>query len=219
MTTEKEQAKTEGAKSCQSIDILPEEEDEEEGEGEGEEGRRRVELTYPIRSKETSLRGPTSFPLLNDEHVKEEEFVLPTDPPITVTIQSQNNYFSSKRKSDPLASNRLTEEIFFDHSFDQDHIYSSEQIAIRNEQGHLLTDPAMRNSSNIVNYLMDLLKPSDNKLAMKLFGSRKGLLKERLRQQRAGHCIIHPCSTFRSVSSLLFSSLLDRSSSLDSIGI
>ncbi|CAF3257625.1 unnamed protein product, partial [Rotaria sp. Silwood2] len=44
---------------------------------------------------------------------------------------------------------------------------------------------------------MDLLKPSDNKLALKLFGSRKGLLKERLRQQRAGHCIIHPCSNFR----------------------
>ncbi|CAF4024329.1 unnamed protein product, partial [Rotaria sp. Silwood1] len=35
------------------------------------------------------------------------------------------------------------------------------------------------------NYFMDLLKPSDNKLAMKLFGSRKGVLKERLRQQRS----------------------------------
>ncbi|CAF4406374.1 unnamed protein product [Rotaria sp. Silwood2] len=36
---------------------------------------------------------------------------------------------------------------------------------------------------------MDLLKPSGNKLALKLFESRKGLIKERLRQQRARNCV------------------------------
>jgi len=38
---------------------------------------------------------------------------------------------------------------------------------------------------------------ADNKLAMKLFGSKKALMKERVRQKAAGHWIIHPCSSFR----------------------
>jgi hypothetical protein len=39
----------------------------------------------------------------------------------------------------------------------------------------------------------------DNKLAMKLFGSKKALMNERLRQKESGLFIIHPCSTFRLV--------------------
>ena len=46
-------------------------------------------------------------------------------------------------------------------------------------------------------YFVSMLQPSDNKLAMKLFGSKKGVLKEKLRQQNVGHWIIHPCSNFR----------------------
>ncbi|CAG0918739.1 unnamed protein product [Notodromas monacha] len=42
-----------------------------------------------------------------------------------------------------------------------------------------------------------LFQPTDNKLAMKLFGSRKALMKERMRQKATGHWIIHPCSNFR----------------------
>ncbi|XP_054160495.1 potassium/sodium hyperpolarization-activated cyclic nucleotide-gated channel 2-like [Oppia nitens] len=42
-----------------------------------------------------------------------------------------------------------------------------------------------------------LFQPSDNKLAMKLFGSKKALMNERLRQKESGLLIIHPCSTFR----------------------
>ncbi|CAL1261156.1 unnamed protein product [Larinioides sclopetarius] len=42
-----------------------------------------------------------------------------------------------------------------------------------------------------------LFQPSDNKLAMKLFGSKKALMKERIRQKAAGHWVIHPCSKFR----------------------
>ncbi|RWS28124.1 Potassium/sodium hyperpolarization-activated cyclic nucleotide-gated channel 2-like protein, partial [Leptotrombidium deliense] len=38
-----------------------------------------------------------------------------------------------------------------------------------------------------------LFQPSDNKLAMKLFGSKKALMKERLRQKESGLWIIHPC--------------------------
>ncbi|XP_022242475.1 potassium/sodium hyperpolarization-activated cyclic nucleotide-gated channel 2-like [Limulus polyphemus] len=45
--------------------------------------------------------------------------------------------------------------------------------------------------------LESLFQPSDNKLAMKLFGSKKALMKERIRQKAAGHWVIHPCSQFR----------------------
>ncbi|XP_022258753.1 potassium/sodium hyperpolarization-activated cyclic nucleotide-gated channel 2-like, partial [Limulus polyphemus] len=47
------------------------------------------------------------------------------------------------------------------------------------------------------NQLEALFHPSDNKLAMKLFGNKKALMKERIRQRDAGHWVIHPCSKFR----------------------
>lgn len=49
------------------------------------------------------------------------------------------------------------------------------------------------------NQLQALFQPTDNKLAMKLFGSKKALMKERIRQKAAGHWVIHPCSSFRLV--------------------
>ena len=47
--------------------------------------------------------------------------------------------------------------------------------------------------------LWQVLQPSDNRLSMKLFGSKKGLQKEKHRLRKAGVLIIHPCSHFRSV--------------------
>ncbi|KAK2718797.1 potassium/sodium hyperpolarization-activated cyclic nucleotide-gated channel 3-like isoform X2 [Artemia franciscana] len=52
-------------------------------------------------------------------------------------------------------------------------------------------------ASFLRNQLQALFQPTDNKLAMKLFGSKKALMKERIRQKAAGHWIIHPCSSFR----------------------
>ncbi|XP_044583125.1 potassium/sodium hyperpolarization-activated cyclic nucleotide-gated channel 3 isoform X4 [Cotesia glomerata] len=51
--------------------------------------------------------------------------------------------------------------------------------------------------SFLKNQLQALFQPTDNKLAMKLFGSKKALMKERIRQKAAGHWVIHPCSSFR----------------------
>lgn len=45
--------------------------------------------------------------------------------------------------------------------------------------------------------LFSFFQASDNKLAMKLFGSRNALLKEKQRQMAAKSWIIHPCSNFR----------------------
>ena len=52
------------------------------------------------------------------------------------------------------------------------------------------------------NQLQNIFQPTDNKLAMKLFGSKKALIQERVRQKAAGHWIIHPCSSFRRVAAL-----------------
>jgi len=45
--------------------------------------------------------------------------------------------------------------------------------------------------------LISLFQASDNKLAMKLFGNRNALMKERLRHRAANNWVIHPCSDFR----------------------
>lgn len=51
--------------------------------------------------------------------------------------------------------------------------------------------------------IVSLFQPSDNKLAMKLFGNKHALMKEKMRQKAVGKWVIHPCSNFRSVSILL----------------
>ncbi len=139
----------------------------------------RIKLSLPtVSSGKVSRQRFKSHQIGISEGNKTEEFTLPTNPPITVTIQPQ----------------QLT-NINKTHSLHDDQICSPSNLNINDQR--LSVDPSIKGASTIVSYLMDLLKPSDNKLAMKLFGSRKGVLKERLRQQRSGHCIIHPCSNFR----------------------
>ncbi|PIK57315.1 hyperpolarization-activated (Ih) channel [Apostichopus japonicus] len=45
--------------------------------------------------------------------------------------------------------------------------------------------------------LWTMLEPNANKLSLKLFGSNRGILKEKKRLKAAGLFIIHPCSSFR----------------------
>jgi len=51
--------------------------------------------------------------------------------------------------------------------------------------------------------IMALFQVSDSKLALKLFGNRNAVLKEKQRQNAGGTFVIHPCSDFRFVSTLL----------------
>ncbi|XP_013389823.1 potassium/sodium hyperpolarization-activated cyclic nucleotide-gated channel 3-like [Lingula anatina] len=57
------------------------------------------------------------------------------------------------------------------------------------------------NTPSTTNFLKDQIltffQPSDNRLAMKLFGNKSALIKERQRQRATGTWIIHPCSNFR----------------------
>jgi len=58
-----------------------------------------------------------------------------------------------------------------------------------------------RTSSSAGTFLKDQIvsffQVSDNKLALKLFGNKNALQKEKLRQRAAGNWVIHPCSNFR----------------------
>lgn len=53
------------------------------------------------------------------------------------------------------------------------------------------------NHSFIQTHFLSIFQPTDNKLAMKLFGSKKALMNEKMRQKAAGQWIIHPLSNFR----------------------
>ena len=158
------------------------------------QGTTRIKLTLPLSPSNPVNQSRRRYPHSTgttevsraDEEKASGEFTLPTNPPITVTIEPQSS------------STTGYESLGHEPSYPDDQICSPENVRLK--ENHSSVDPALKGgSSTVVSYFLDLLKPSDNKLAMKLFGSRKGVLKERLRQQRAGHCIIHPCSNFRFV--------------------
>ena len=72
------------------------------------------------------------------------------------------------------------------------------------EEPSPLKEPDVVSTSKVgssTSYLKDQIiaffQPSDNKLAMKLFGNKNALMKEKMRQRAAGNWVIHPCSNFR----------------------
>lgn len=70
--------------------------------------------------------------------------------------------------------------------------------------GHLsITDDTASTAGFLREQLSALFQVSDNRLAMKLFGSRNALQKEKQRQKATGIFVIHPCSSFRSVTYVL----------------
>ena len=56
---------------------------------------------------------------------------------------------------------------------------------------------ASASTSYLKDQIISFFQPSDNKLAMKLFGNKNALMKEKMRQKAAGNWVIHPCSNFR----------------------
>ena len=77
-------------------------------------------------------------------------------------------------------------------------------------RGHAtITMTVTRSSRNTVTstaslreQFMSFFQVSDNKLAMKLFGNKNALEKEKLRHRAVGHWVIHPCSDFRFYSTI-----------------
>ena len=65
------------------------------------------------------------------------------------------------------------------------------------EFGNTLKTPPMSATDYLKDQIISFFQPSDNKLAMKLFGNKNALDREKLRQKEAGNWVIHPCSNFR----------------------
>ena len=63
-------------------------------------------------------------------------------------------------------------------------------ISSQGKTGRLKTD-------KLKEQILNFFQPSDNKLAMKLFGNKNALIKEKMRHKRVGNWVIHPCSNFR----------------------
>ena len=57
--------------------------------------------------------------------------------------------------------------------------------------------PSISPTNYLKDQIISFFQPSDNKLAMKLFGNKNALMKEKMRQKAAGNWVIHPCSNFR----------------------
>jgi len=59
---------------------------------------------------------------------------------------------------------------------------------------------AMSASHYLKDQIVSFFQVSDNKLAMKLFGNKSALMREKLRHRAVSNWVIHPCSNFRQVS-------------------
>ncbi|XP_025420254.1 potassium/sodium hyperpolarization-activated cyclic nucleotide-gated channel 1 isoform X2 [Sipha flava] len=62
---------------------------------------------------------------------------------------------------------------------------------------HRQSQPHRQPRTGVLARLHTVFEPSMNRLSMKIYGSKKAVVKERLRQRSLGVWVIHPCSKFR----------------------
>ena len=135
----------------------------------------------------------------------------PLGPTITVTTLSEDELNKCKPPTINHLSPPKSEAYYFDHQF------KDNPCLCGTPPGHGSPPPQpsgdnfkftsntnvnhIHNPTSTSVYLRDQIisffQPSDNKLAMKLFGNKNALMKEKMRQKAAGNWVIHPCSNFR----------------------
>lgn len=127
----------------------------------------------------------------------------PANPTITVTMNDVDH--------ESMVSDYLMTEKMFKNSADgkvgfHNNILGDEASLYGTPKEELtplkdVETPTKSVNNSATNYLKDQIvsffQPSDNKLAMKLFGNKNALRKEKMRQKAAGNWVIHPCSNFR----------------------
>lgn len=141
---------------------------------------------------------------------------VPLTPDIRVHIASDSDMDQdedvdpSRHELEP-ETTRLP--VALDGLIDSLHCIADQRARLADESQPLMDDADQQTVTNNqplnaqtvspTNYLRDqiaaLFQVSDNKLALKLFGNKNALLREKLRQKAVGNCVIHPCSSFRSV--------------------
>lgn len=152
-------------------------------------------LTSPLTGSEEEVRSPRSATLRDDIKISVETTTC-TDSLVTAVEDETafvNDYIS------PEMNYRDVSKVHF--GGDDVSLYGTPKEELGPGQlcvGAPGAPPGVEpKPSFLKNQLQALFQPTDNKLAMKLFGSKKALMKERIRQKAAGHWIIHPCSNFR----------------------
>lgn len=85
-----------------------------------------------------------------------------------------------------------------------DALRTDEQLCTTNVQVASLTGPLLladptAASGSLREQIISFFQATDNKLALKLFGNQKAVMRERLRQRQTRSFVIHPCSNFRYV--------------------
>ncbi|XP_071548491.1 potassium/sodium hyperpolarization-activated cyclic nucleotide-gated channel 3 isoform X15 [Panulirus ornatus] len=155
----------------------------------------RVAVTGPLTGSEEEVRSPRSATLKDDIKISVETTTC-TDSLVTAVEDETafvNDYIS------PEMNYRDVSKVHF--GGDDVSLYGTPKEELGPGQlcvGAAGAPPGVEpKPSFLKNQLQALFQPTDNRLAMKLFGSKKALMKERIRQKAAGHWIIHPCSNFR----------------------
>lgn len=140
--------------------------------------------SYLNRTRSVSLKQDTKNVIdSNIEMIKKHSSFNPIQPTSSTTLLNH-------AKPNPNICNKRL-------SNNGDYECECESCTMQNQLNNEDLNEPKATYSYLKSYVVSMLQPSDNKLAMKLFGSKKGVLKEKLRQQEVGHWIIHPCSNFR----------------------
>ena len=121
-----------------------------------------------------------------------------THPAITITLESD---------TESVYSDYLSPEINYHQNNVKDHFLGDETSLYGTPKEELMPGgsaemhPQSEQKPSPTSYLKDQIltffQPSDNKLAMKLFGNKNALMKEKMRHKSVGNWVIHPCSNFR----------------------
>uniref|UniRef100_A0A8W8HXJ7 Cyclic nucleotide-binding domain-containing protein n=3 Tax=Magallana TaxID=2171616 RepID=A0A8W8HXJ7_MAGGI len=123
----------------------------------------------------------------------------PTNPSITITIESDDDsIYSDYLNPDVNYKNEINRVHFVG---DETSLYGTPREELLPPTGDTASNDLYNNKSSPTSFLKEQIisffQPSDNKLAMKLFGNKNSLQREKMRHKRVGNWVIHPCSNFR----------------------
>ncbi|OWF56739.1 potassium/sodium hyperpolarization-activated cyclic nucleotide-gated channel 3-like isoform X3 [Mizuhopecten yessoensis] len=119
----------------------------------------------------------------------------PTNPSITITIDSDEDSVYSDYLSPDMNYNNGIKVKFVG---DETSLYGTPKEELLPGSGeNSSADQKTSPTSFLKDQFISFFQPSDNKLAMKLFGNRNSLMREKMRHKRVGTWVIHPCSNFR----------------------
>ncbi|XP_071168792.1 potassium/sodium hyperpolarization-activated cyclic nucleotide-gated channel 2-like isoform X4 [Mytilus edulis] len=118
------------------------------------------------------------------------------NPSITITIDSDDDSVYSDYLNTDMNYKNDTNKVKY--IGDQTSLYGTpkEELFI-NSQENMNYEQKSSPTSFLKEQIVSFFQPSDNKLAMKLFGNKNALMKEKMRHKRVGNWVIHPCSNFR----------------------